>query len=82
MNNEWTFGSIIADLGLHYRAIINKMQGIGIKKNWSIKFNWRLGHNLYTWFLIKKPEIHTEKKIAYSANVDGQAGCLHVEECK
>ena len=43
--------------------------------------------NLYTngqegFFLIKKQEIHPEKKTISSTNGAGQIGCLHVEEWK
>jgi hypothetical protein len=35
-----------------------------------------------TWFLIKKPEIHSGKKKASSTNDAGLTGCLHIEKCK
>lgn len=35
-----------------------------------------------TWFVIMKPDTHTKKQTASSANAAGQIGCLHVEGCK
>lgn len=35
-----------------------------------------------TWFLIKKPEIHSIKQTVSSTNRADQTGCLYVEKCK
>jgi hypothetical protein len=46
-----------------------------------LKIQMIIHRPMNTWFSIKKPEIHTGKKIS-STSVAGHDGWLHVEEYK